>query len=304
MLSNNKTGYFPYTPATNLLYGLRESLAMLEEEGCKTSSPPCAPRGEHAARGARLGPGDPVRGAGGILELAHRGDDAAGHDADALRKIILEAYDMCSAPAWEARGKVFRSDTRRFNDLMLAGTSPALKWGLRSPVCRTKSGVLAALDHLPRARVAAPRKPRELPRASAIRRAFFRGDHEIRKMEHACVVGADGAGLRMGTTNRSRSSSPRARAAPRPDGEDMQAPSRRQPDEAADGRVAEGRASGAEALIYMKSSAGTAQVLIAYSLIYMCRLGQDRSTGASSRRFPSSRSTSLCCGQHQLPYKT
>jgi len=33
MLSNNKTGYFPYTPATNLLYGLRESLAMLEEEG-------------------------------------------------------------------------------------------------------------------------------------------------------------------------------------------------------------------------------------------------------------------------------
>jgi len=96
MLSNNKTGYFPYTPATNLLYGLRESLAMLEEEGLQNVfAPPRAPRGEHQARGARLGPGGPVRGARGVFELAHRGDEMpAGHDADALRKIILEAYDM------------------------------------------------------------------------------------------------------------------------------------------------------------------------------------------------------------------
>ena len=42
----------------------------------KRLRPPCAPRGEHAARGARLGPGGPVRGARGIFELAHRGDDA------------------------------------------------------------------------------------------------------------------------------------------------------------------------------------------------------------------------------------
>jgi len=51
MLANNKTGYFPYTPATNLLYGLRESLAMLKEEGLQTSSPAtCATRRPRAVR--------------------------------------------------------------------------------------------------------------------------------------------------------------------------------------------------------------------------------------------------------------
>ena len=66
-----------------------------------------------------------------------------------------------------------------------------------------------------------------------------------------------------------------------------------------------GGASGAEALMYMKSSEGDPnKVLIAYSLITCCRCPpRFHSTGASSRRSLSSRWTSSCCGEHELPYK-
>ena len=63
MIANGKTGYFPYTPATNLLYGLREALKMLlEEEGLDEGvRAPRPPRRGHAPRGARLGPRDLLR---------------------------------------------------------------------------------------------------------------------------------------------------------------------------------------------------------------------------------------------------
>jgi tripartite-type tricarboxylate transporter receptor subunit TctC len=79
----------------------------------------------------------------------------------------------------------------------------------------------------------------------------------------------------------------------------MQAASKEQPDETADGGSVEGRASGAEALIYMKTGRRRPhKVLIAYlAHLHAAAVGQDPvQLGASSPRFPSSRSTSSCCG--------
>ena len=59
ILEWNEQGFFPYTPPTALLYGLRESVAMLQEEGLENVLRPRAPGRSHAARGERLGPGVP-----------------------------------------------------------------------------------------------------------------------------------------------------------------------------------------------------------------------------------------------------
>jgi len=162
MLSNNKSGYFPYTPATNLLYGLRESLAMLEEEGLQNVFARHARHAEGTRRAVR---------AWGLEILCASPEEysnsltavmmPAGHDADALRKIILEAYDMSLGTGLgKLAGKVFRiGHLGDFNDLMLAGTLAGIEMGLAlANVPHKKGGVLAALDHLAERARAAPRK--------------------------------------------------------------------------------------------------------------------------------------------------
>src|SRR5213594_1021624 len=162
MLSNNKSGYFPYTPAPNLLYGLRESLAMLEEEGLKTVFARHARHAESTRRAVR---------AWGLEVLCAVPEEysnsltavmmPAGHDADALRKNILEAYDMSLGTGLgKLAGKVFRiGHLGDFNDLMLAGTLAGIEMGFAlAGVPHRKGGVLAALDHLAESARAAPRK--------------------------------------------------------------------------------------------------------------------------------------------------
>jgi len=162
MLSNNKSGYFPYTPATNLLYGLRESLAMLEEEGLQNVFARHARHAESTRRAVR---------AWGLEILCAAPEEysnsltavmmPAGHDADALRKIILEAYDMSLGTGLgKLAGKVFRiGHLGDFNDLTLAGTLAGVEMGLvLANVPHRKGGVLAALDHLAESARAAPRK--------------------------------------------------------------------------------------------------------------------------------------------------
>ena len=79
MLKPNANGFFPYTPATNLLYGLREAIAMLLEEGLEQRiRPPQAPCRGDPRRGHALGPRSAVSGAGGIFAGADRRADAAG----------------------------------------------------------------------------------------------------------------------------------------------------------------------------------------------------------------------------------
>jgi alanine-glyoxylate transaminase/serine-glyoxylate transaminase/serine-pyruvate transaminase len=154
MLAANAKGFFPYTPATNLLYGLRESIAMLNEEGLD----------EVFARHARLA--EAARRAVRTWELELLCVDEreysnsltavlmpAGHDADAFRRAVLEDYDMSLGNGLgKVAGKVFRiGHLGDFNELMLAGTLAGVEMGLAAArVPHNKGGVQAALDFLSR----------------------------------------------------------------------------------------------------------------------------------------------------------
>ena len=152
MLAPNAKGFFPYTPATNLLYGLREALRMLEEEGLTNVFARHARHGE-ATRAA-------VR-AWGLEILCANPDEYSnsltavvmpdGHDADRLRELVLDRFDMSLGMGLgKLQGKVFRiGHLGHFNDLMLAGTLSGVEMGLRlAEVPMKGSGVQAALDVL------------------------------------------------------------------------------------------------------------------------------------------------------------
>jgi alanine-glyoxylate transaminase / serine-glyoxylate transaminase / serine-pyruvate transaminase len=152
MLSANAKGVFPYTPATNLLYGLREALSMLQEQGLEQVF---ARHARHAEATRRA-----VRTWG--LELLCLDEREYSNsltavlvpetlDADVLRTAILERYDLSLGNGLgKLAGRVFRiGHLGDFNDLMLAGTLSGIEMGLKQlgfPVAA--SGVAAALDYL------------------------------------------------------------------------------------------------------------------------------------------------------------
>jgi len=152
MIAANANGWFPYTPATNLLYGLREAIAMLEAEGL----PNVFARHDRHAEATRRA----VR-AWGLEVLCQNPDEYSsaltavvmppGHDSDALRKIILERFDMSLGMGLsKLQGKVFRiGHLGDFNDLTLMGTLSGVEMGLElAGVPHRKGGVLAAMEHL------------------------------------------------------------------------------------------------------------------------------------------------------------
>jgi len=152
MIRDNKMGFFPYTPATNLLYGLRESLRMLFEEGLNHVFARHLRHAEATRRAVR---------AWGLEILCLNPDEYSpalttvvmphGHDADALRKVILERFDMSLGTGLgKLKGKVFRiGHLGDYNDLMLAGTLCGVEMGLSlAGVPFSKGGVAAALDFL------------------------------------------------------------------------------------------------------------------------------------------------------------
>ncbi len=152
MLGANQTGFFPYTPATNLLYGLNEAIEMLLEEGLDNVF---ARHDRHAEATRRA-----VRGWGlEILCLDPAEYSSAltavmmppGGNADALRKIVLDKFDMSlGAGLSKLAGKVFRiGHLGSFNDLMLMGTLAGVEMGLGligAP--HHKGGAQAAIDYL------------------------------------------------------------------------------------------------------------------------------------------------------------
>jgi alanine-glyoxylate transaminase/serine-glyoxylate transaminase/serine-pyruvate transaminase len=152
MLKTNVSGFFPYTPATNLLYGLRESIAMLMEEGLPTVFERHRRHGE-ATRAA-------VRHWGlELLALNPREYSNTltavvmpqGHDADHFRNIALEIYDISlGAGLGKVKGNVFRiGHLGDFNDLMLIGSLAGVEMGLRAAgVPHNAGGVQAAMDSL------------------------------------------------------------------------------------------------------------------------------------------------------------
>ena len=152
MLASNEAGFFPYTPATNLLYGLREAIAMLLEEGLDNVFARHARHAEATRRAVRAWGleilcADPREYSNSLTAVLM----PQGHDADELRRVILEAFDMSlGSGLTELRGKVFRiGHLGDFNDLMLAGTLCGVEMGLRlAGVPHQANGVAAALDHL------------------------------------------------------------------------------------------------------------------------------------------------------------
>ena len=147
------TGFFPYTPGTNLLFGLREALHMLlDEEGLEAVFRRHARHGEAtrravAAWGLDVLCAEPREHSNSLTAVVV----PDGYDADRLREIILEAFDMSLGTGLgRLKGKIFRiGHLGWFNDLMLAGTLSGVEMGLhRAGVPHRAGGVTAALEYL------------------------------------------------------------------------------------------------------------------------------------------------------------
>ena len=152
MLENNKSGFYPYTPATNLLYGLNESINMLLEEGLDN----VFARHKRLADATRL-----AVEAWGLEILAknpiERSDSITaimvpdGHDSDNLRKIIYDNYNMSLGTGLnKVKSKVFRiGHLGDLNDLSLMGALAGVEMGLKQSGIPFKSGgIMAAIDFL------------------------------------------------------------------------------------------------------------------------------------------------------------
>ena len=152
MISNNRNGFFPYTPATNLLYALAESIDMLHEEGLENVF---ARHDRHAEATRRA-----VRGWGLEIWCREPKDYSSsltavlmpeGQDADRFRKAALEHFDISLGTGLsKLAGKIFRighlGDT---NDLTIVGALAGVEMGLAlAGVPHRKGGVQAAMDYL------------------------------------------------------------------------------------------------------------------------------------------------------------
>jgi alanine-glyoxylate transaminase/serine-glyoxylate transaminase/serine-pyruvate transaminase len=152
MLSANAKGFFPYTPATNLLYGLAEAIDMLHEEGLDNVF---ARHDRHAEATRRAVTAwdlevfcrEPRHYSSSLTAVLM----PQGHSADNFRVIVEAAFDMSLGSGLsKVADRVFRiGHLGDFNDLMLAGTLAGVEMGLElAGVPHRKGGVQAALDYL------------------------------------------------------------------------------------------------------------------------------------------------------------
>jgi alanine-glyoxylate transaminase / serine-glyoxylate transaminase / serine-pyruvate transaminase len=152
MIAINKTGTFPYTPAINLLFALREAIAMLEEEGLENvfarhKRHAAATRAAAKVWGLDLVCLDPNAYSPALTAVM----TPEGFDADAFRKIVLENFDMSLGTGLgKIKGRAFRiGHIGHFNDLMLMGTLSGVEMGLDlAKIPHRAGGVLAAMDIL------------------------------------------------------------------------------------------------------------------------------------------------------------
>ncbi|MEW6643748.1 MAG: aminotransferase class V-fold PLP-dependent enzyme [Pseudomonadota bacterium] len=152
IIASNVSGGWPYTPATNLLYGLKEAITMLQEEGLDN----VFARHQRHAAAARAA----VRAWGLEILCLNEAEHSPiltavvmpqGHDADHFRQVTLEHFDMSlGAGLSKVKGKVFRiGHLGHFNDLMLMGTLAGVEMGLaRARVPHRPGGVTAAMASL------------------------------------------------------------------------------------------------------------------------------------------------------------
>jgi alanine-glyoxylate transaminase/serine-glyoxylate transaminase/serine-pyruvate transaminase len=152
MIEPNQKGFFPYTPGTNLLYGLNEAIDMLHEEGLENVF------ARHSRHGAATRAA--VQAWGLEVLCARQGQESGvltavkvpeGHSADVFRATTLEHYDISLGNGLsKVADKVFRiGHLGDFNDLMLMATLSGVEMGLaKSGVPHTAGGTQAALEHL------------------------------------------------------------------------------------------------------------------------------------------------------------
>jgi alanine-glyoxylate transaminase/serine-glyoxylate transaminase/serine-pyruvate transaminase len=152
MIAANKTGYFPYTPATNLLYALAEAIDMLHEEGLENvfarhDRHAEATRRAVAAWGLEIWCREPADYSSSLTAVLM----PDGHDADAFRKVALANYDISLGTGLsKVAGKVFRighlGDT---NDLTIVGALAGVEMALAlAGVPHKQGGVQAAMAYL------------------------------------------------------------------------------------------------------------------------------------------------------------
>ena len=152
MLGPNQTGFFPFTPATNLLYGLREALQMIQEEGLENVFRRHAYLAEAAraavrAWGLRIRCENPAE-CSDVLTTVMLPE---GHDADAFRTIVLERFNLSlGAGLGRLKGRAFRiGHLGDLNELMLTGTLCGIEMGLQlAGVPFSPGGVNTAMANL------------------------------------------------------------------------------------------------------------------------------------------------------------
>jgi alanine-glyoxylate transaminase/serine-glyoxylate transaminase/serine-pyruvate transaminase len=152
MLGPNAKGYFPYTPATNMLYGLNEAIAMLREEGMENVF------ARHARHGRATRAAVKAWGLETLCKKSGQHSDVLtavlmpdGHSADRFRSIALANYDISLGNGLsKVADRVFRiGHLGDFNDLMLCGTLAGVEMGLRDAgVPYREGGVQAAMAQL------------------------------------------------------------------------------------------------------------------------------------------------------------
>ncbi len=152
VMAFNRDGFYPYTPATNLMFGLEVALSLLLEEGLPQVFARHARLAEATRRAVR-GWGlvvfcrDPKAYSAALTAVAM----PAGYHADVLRQVILERFDMSLGTGLgQAKGKIFRiGHLGDMNDLMLAGTLCGVEMGLAAcDVPHISGGVSEALAFL------------------------------------------------------------------------------------------------------------------------------------------------------------
>ena len=152
VIAINKVGTWPYTPAINLLFGLKEAIAMLEEEGldnvfARHKRHSAATRAAVKVWGLETQCQDTLAHSPALTGVAL----PDGHDADHFRKVVLENFDMSLGTGLnKIKGKAFRiGHIGHFNDLMLMGTLAGVEMGLDlAKVPHRDGGVLAAMEVL------------------------------------------------------------------------------------------------------------------------------------------------------------
>jgi alanine-glyoxylate transaminase / serine-glyoxylate transaminase / serine-pyruvate transaminase len=164
VIAFNEAGTFPYTPAMNLLMGLKEAIKMLEEEGLEN----VFARHKRLSAATRAA----IKAWGLETQCQEQGAHSPAltgvrmpesHDADHFRKVVLENFDMSLGTGLnKIKGKVFRiAHIGHFNDLMLMGTLSGVEMGLDlAKVPHRSGGVLAAME------VLKTRDPVSMPKAA------------------------------------------------------------------------------------------------------------------------------------------